>query len=396
MPIDRLDFDNLTEQDLAELFDTQVPEGLRIEYKRDPYGRVDSEKREFLKDVSALANAFGGHLIIGVEAQNGLPINIPGVLDVNSDDLILWMEQLIRTGIEPPIQGIRIRAVPLANTASCFVLRIPRSWYPPHRVSAQNSNRFWIRNSNGVHEASVEELRTMFTLGADAFRLVHQFRDERVGEIVSGNCARPLSGSGRLILHIVPLVAVTSSWQINLSKANEIRSAFHRIGGGGLSTRFNFEGFINESGRDQNIGYTQIFRNGALEATQAEIIASSEDGGDTFIPSLVLEEDIIRVVPAYLNGLRDLGVPPPLVVLITLEGVVGVRYAVHETRYGRRVPTIERDVLCLPECVVNEYGSDADYHRAVKPAFDALWNTTGRAKAETFSDDGIWMGDTRR
>ena len=57
MSIDRGDFDAVTEQDLQELVTAQVPEGLRIEYKRETYGNTDSDKREFLKDVSALANS---------------------------------------------------------------------------------------------------------------------------------------------------------------------------------------------------------------------------------------------------------------------------------------------------------------------------------------------------
>jgi hypothetical protein len=64
MAIDRLDFDSLAESDLAELMTGQVPEGLRIDYKRDLYGGSDADKRELLKDTSAFANAFGGHLII--------------------------------------------------------------------------------------------------------------------------------------------------------------------------------------------------------------------------------------------------------------------------------------------------------------------------------------------
>jgi hypothetical protein len=57
MSVDRLDFENLSEDDVAELVAGQVPEGLRIEYKRELYGNSDSERREFLKDVSAFANA---------------------------------------------------------------------------------------------------------------------------------------------------------------------------------------------------------------------------------------------------------------------------------------------------------------------------------------------------
>lgn len=395
MPIDRLDFDNLAENDLVELVDTQVPEGLRIDYKRDTYGSKDSDKREFLKDVSSFANAFGGHLVIGIDELNGLPVAIPGISNVSREDELLRMGQLIRSGIEPPIQGHRVCAIPLATGAYCFVLRIPRSWYPPHRVSAQYSNRFWIRNSSGAHEASVEELRTMFTLGADAFQRVYHFRDERLREIISGGGARPLQGDGRLILHIVPLAAVASSFQVDLRQVEKLKNVFQPLGNTAISPRFNFEGFINERPGVLNNGYTQIFRNGAVEATKASIIGGSKESG-RLILAKKFEGDIFNALPGYVNGLRDACVPPPLVVLLTLEGVKGIPYRPHSGTLDDPPPVIERDVLRLPECVVNEYGPDADYHRAVKPAFDALWNTTGRAKAETFSDDGVWRGDTQR
>ena len=54
MAIDRIDFDQLAIGDLIEVVAAQVPEGLRLDYKRDLYGNSDKDKREFLKDVSAM------------------------------------------------------------------------------------------------------------------------------------------------------------------------------------------------------------------------------------------------------------------------------------------------------------------------------------------------------
>jgi hypothetical protein len=393
LSIDRLDFDNLTENDLVELVVGQVPEGLRIDYKRDLYGNSDADKREALKDISGFANAFGGHLIIGMEEQNGLATAIPGVANVNPDDVVLRLEQIARTGLEPRIQGLRIRAVRLSTGAYCFVVRVPRSWQPPHRVSAQNSNRFWIRNSGGTHEASMDELRTLFTIGADVNHRIQQFRDERLHEITSGQGARPLMGDGRLILHIIPLSAVTSSWQVNLEKVYELHRAFSPIGSIGMSPRFNLDGFVNERGGEQNFGYTQIFRNGAIEATKARIAGTYE--GKRYVPAGSLEKPLFESLPYYINGLRDLGVPPPLIILITLEGVRGAAYKVHNNIFDDPEPVIERDIVFLPECVVNEYGDVAEYHRSVKPAFDALWNTAGCVSAQTFSAEGIWVGNSQ-
>lgn len=392
MPIDRLDFEQMSEGDLSELIVGQVPEGLRIDYKRDLYGNSDADKREVLKDISGFANAFGGHLIIGIEEQNGLPVSIVGIAGENPDEVVLRLEQIARTGLEPRIQGLRVLAVPLSSGSYCFVIRIPRSWHPPHRVSAQNSNRFWIRNSGGTHEASVDELRTLFTMGADAQHRVIQFREERLREICNSQSGRPLLGDGRLILHIVPLAAVTSSLQIDLEKALSLSQSFKPIGNSGMSPRFNLEGFVNERGGDHNYGYTQIFRSGIIEATKASIVLTVRNEK---LIQVTMEKQIFEVLPNYINGLRELGVPPPLVVLFTLEGVRGSAYRVSSNPYDDPEPIIERDVVFLPECIINEYGETIEYHRAVKPAFDALWNTAGRSSAQSYTADGLWRGVVR-
>ena len=60
MSIEKADFDAIDEEDLNELIEAQVPEGLRIEYKQREYGKSDSDKKELLKDISAFANSQGG------------------------------------------------------------------------------------------------------------------------------------------------------------------------------------------------------------------------------------------------------------------------------------------------------------------------------------------------
>lgn len=332
-----------------------------------------------------------GDQLVGEFVQRAF--SAPGIANNNADEQILRLEQIARTGLEPRIQGLRIRTVLLANGAFCLVIRIPRSWHPPHRVSAQGTNRFWIRNSGGTHEACVDELRTLFTTGADASHRIYQFRDERLREITNGQGSRPLMGDGRLILHIVPLAAVTSSWQVDLAKVFESHQAFRPIGNAGMSPRFNLDGFVNERGGEHNFGYTQIFRSGTIEATKASIVSAYE--GKKYISSGSFEKQIFELLPRYINGLRDIGVPPPLIVLITLEGVKNAAYKVGNNIFDDPEPVIERDVVFLPECVINEYGDNAEYQRAVKPAFDALWNTAGRVPAQTFSADGVWVGNAQ-
>ena len=63
----------LTEQRLVEAVTNGREESQTLEYKRSmPFGTWE-ERLKVLKAVSAFANTFGGDLVIGVDAADGLP-----------------------------------------------------------------------------------------------------------------------------------------------------------------------------------------------------------------------------------------------------------------------------------------------------------------------------------
>jgi hypothetical protein len=391
--IDRANFDGITENDLKELVEGQVPEGLRLDFKLIVYGRSDADKKELLKDFSALANSHGGHLILGVDEKGGVATDIVGLNGVDPDAEILRMEQLTRSGLEPPVPGVRMKAVSLESGRHVIVIRVPRSWNPPHRVIAQGVNRFYARHSAGVHEPSVEELRTLFVQSASALEQARRFRAERLQFIREGRGERPLVGNGRLILHIVPVAAFSGMVNLDVEAIHAQSGTFRPMVSMGMTPRFNYHGFINERGGDANHGYTQIFRNGILEATKAGIVRERE--GRRFIPGLAVEQDIFEMFSVYIVGLQDVGVPPPLIIMFTLEGVEGAIYTVEENRWGDYKPPLPENVITLPECVLEDYGSAVDHQKAVRSAFDALWNASGYARSFFFNDEGRWVGDKR-
>ena len=75
---------------------------------------------------------------------------------------------------------MHVKSVDVGNGRCAFVVRVPRSWNPPHRVNFKNWNRFFARNSNGAHEVNVEELRALFTASASVAERVREFRTNRV------------------------------------------------------------------------------------------------------------------------------------------------------------------------------------------------------------------------
>jgi predicted HTH transcriptional regulator len=140
-------FDAVSEAHLRDLVSTGVPEGVLIEYKRTTYGGSDADVKEYLKDVSSFANTHGGDLVIGIEEKGGIAKKVVGFTEVDPDKELQRLGSLAQDGIEPRIVGIRMKSVSVTGGGVVFVIRVPKSWNPPHRVSARKTNRIYARNS---------------------------------------------------------------------------------------------------------------------------------------------------------------------------------------------------------------------------------------------------------
>ncbi len=175
-----------------------------------------------------------------------------------------------------------------------------------------------------------------------------------------------------------------------MNTVHEAHQSFRPLASTGMSPRFNYHGFVNERGGEENFGYTQIFRNGILEATIANLVR--ERDGARGIAGLNLERKTFEVLSNYLLGLRNIGVPSPLILMFTLEGVENAHYHVRSNPWGDYEPPLPNDLILLPECFLEDYGEIADHHRAVRPAFDALWNAIGYSESQFFNDEGVWVG----
>jgi hypothetical protein len=386
MSLGRTNFDEVSEADLSDLIQAQTPEGLTIDYKRDAYGPGDAENKEALKDISSFANSAGGHLIIGMDEADGLPTAPTGLPGVDPDALINRLEAVVRDGVEPRIVGIRMRQIRLAAGGVAIVVRIPRSWNPPHRVSSGNRNRFYVRNSGGAHEASVEELRVLFTQGADTHERIRNFRLERLRKLNDGNGPVALQGDGRLVVHMVPLSAFGQSAPVDPERAHQLRERLNPIASIGIPG-FNLDGFINVRGGAVPHGYTQVFRNGSIEATRSNILRGWNNLDA--VPAGVTTNDIVGVLPNYFSALQGLDVPAPIVLMASYQGVTGARLGVAGFDAGEINPFPRGDLL-LPEVIIDDYKAPGEYVSALRPIFDALWNAAGLPRCTYYDVNGAW------
>ncbi len=384
--------DKIIQDDLEDLIKNSVSEGKQIEYKAGLPGGSPSEKKEFLADVSSFANTIGGDLIFGIEEKGGAPVKVTGVEIENVDQQKLQLENIIRDGIEPRIV-YSIQPILLASKKYVLIIRINQSWIGPHRVIFQGNDKFNARNSSGKYQLDTIELRTAFNLSETLIDKIKNFHTQRIIDISSGKTPVPLYEGGKIVLHIIPMSSFNpgikysfESYKANPAKLEPMRS------GGGWNTRYNLDGFLSYSGSqdDKSYTYTQLFRNGAIEAVEG--MALMKDKGTAYIPA-AYEPMILHYIPKLFAIMNELEVATPVYVFVTLIGVKGFKIVPTGSNFffdEADYYPIDKDTIFLPEILINDW--QVDLEKTLKPAFDLVWNACGYEKSLNYDKDGNWTG----
>jgi hypothetical protein len=144
--------------DLEALVQDQVRERQTLEFKRDPYQRSDDDTRELLRDISSMANAYGGDILLGVATVgDGVASEIVGIPDGEREAQRISSSCL--SNIEERIGGLIIWPVPISNGKHVIIIRMPQSLRAPHMVTFKGLNQFWVRHDRQKSRMSVHEIR---------------------------------------------------------------------------------------------------------------------------------------------------------------------------------------------------------------------------------------------
>lgn len=383
-------FDEINEADIRELIDSGTPERKNIEYKEIlPENKYES-KKEFLADVSSFANTVGGHLLYGIKEENGIPIALAGISNKDLDGEILRLENLLRDGVQPRIQGVSIKAVNIESANPVLVIRVPQSWSKPHVVNFQGHWRFYARNSAGKYPLDVLELKSAFLSTTALGERIRSFHFDRISKITSDEIPVSLAGKARIILHLLPYSAFESGLPLNFTSIEKDIWSIPLIHSSVSNFRYNLDGLLvfNEKGNGLSGAYTQLFRNGIIETVSASLFGSSNE--DPYIPSVVLERDVIASFEACTSLYKKLSVSVPTVVIVSLVGVRGYKLAVSQRldAWHDHINRIDRDSLLLPEVIIEDYAVNSA--TILKPIFDTIWNSAGWVRSYGYDDAGEW------
>lgn len=389
MAFETVKFEDITASDLLALVDSGVTESRILEYKAAMYGRDDQGRREALKDITAFANTDGGHLIIGISEKNGARALSEGIDGVSIDTEIQRLESLLRDAVEPRLIGYQIKSVPVSSSQHAIIVHIPRSWQKPHRT---NSKHFYVRNSNGVHEVSVNELRTLFLSSQTEMERIRLFVEDRIGALATGRGILPLNAANLVALHVIPVLSFLGNDRIDVKQLKKNPEIFSPINKDMNRSRPNLEGLCNfpYSGDGKCEAYTQIFRNGVIEAVLSDIVRDNPNGG-TAIGGWVIR-DIVASIAQYEKALIDNGRQYPFAVFVSLLGAKAAYLRFGADRYNRLLPSpVDRDIITLPESLLDHLpGSEELAAFRLKGTLDALWNAGGEIECTYFDETGAW------
>jgi hypothetical protein len=380
--------DQITEGDLQRLVNDQIGENRHLEYKRELPGFTDAAKREFVRDVVSFANGAGGHIIFGMAESNGVPSGFAPIAEDKIDEAKLRLKSIIRTSIEPAIQGLKIDSVRL-TAGRALIIEIPRGLFGLHMI--KNRGAFVTRTSAGKADLDVNEIRAAFLGAETAIQRLSGFRADRTARILSGDIPWSLSGKRIITMHLLPVASFSSGFSCAIGKVpEEARNLLYSVGRRPAVFRptFTFEGYANLfAGNMQRVEwYSQLFRNGAIENVNATLLETSRPEDATQL--YYLEILIMDCAERMLHVMDLLDIPGPYYLLIALLNAKGVKVTPQQRDpiFDRDIRTIDADNLILPEVFFENTGIPIE--GAMRSSFDMIWNAAGWARSFSYDEDG--------
>lgn len=153
----------INEAGIREFLSLGVDEGLHLDYKSE-LKLDDKGKVEFLKDISAFANANGGTILIGThEPESNKSIDDVLVGVDNASILTQQLEQLADSSLDPRIPNIHIAKVELGTGKWVVTVHVPPSPIRPHMVSFKKHHKFYLRGTETTSRMRTQEIVNIIT-----------------------------------------------------------------------------------------------------------------------------------------------------------------------------------------------------------------------------------------
>lgn len=388
------DLRTVDERALLELCAQAWPESQVLDFKRDLPGRDNKARVEFLKDVCALSNADGGDLVYGVAEKSGSASSLAPITGEPADAACRRLAQILEAGIEPRATGVQFHAAPL-STGYALVIRVPSSFNGPHRYLSDGYSRFVVRVGTHTVELSYEQLRSAFDRTSSLIDRARQFRDGRIGRIISGTAWRPIAPGPLCAVHLIPIASMAGKIAVDVTMLNRSFVPFIFPDWGGASRSLNLDGLVVHHGGVPQPGepvraFTQIFRSGAFEAVRTAGFTIEDRRGIPSGPVAAFIRDAFKI---FLEASVRYGASGPAVLSTALLRIGEHPFANADEYSISAEITSDRPDLILPEIWIERVEAPGDLDTLARQALDVLWQAFGIEHCGLFDAEGKWRGN---
>ncbi len=382
---------SIAESDLIELVELQLCDLKNVDFRPALPDRTSPGEREFLYDVASFANATGGDLLYGIEKVDEI-WKLMGLQIEDIQAVQTRLETLVKSGIVPIIQGIKIHCVPLSDARHVVVIRIPQNWNDPIAVKSDYTYSFFSRTNTGRYPLDFDALRERFANNESCLERLRRFRLERLGRIIAGETTVVLKDAPKTVLHIFPLSRVAAATGISLPSLGSHNELLRPLGTHGMETMYNLDGVYTHNGanRDGKMeGYFQMFRNGCIEALGTKLAGMEDKQGHIY--GNFFEEEIIKSLTKIKKLYELLTIEPPFLLSLSVLGVKGYVMSAHRggyQMYDKKL--IDRNDLIIPEIIIEDAAFVSS--EVLRPVFDMVWNAGGYEGSINYNEKGQYTG----
>jgi hypothetical protein len=386
----------VTLQDVADLIAREVREDSGIEFKRQLNLATRDDRAEFLKDVTAMANAVGGTIIYGAAEgegeQRGQIVRLQGQA-LEPDAVALQIANLLKDALDERLDGVLFKAMPTGTSGEFVcVLRVPASPLAPHRITLGEKPQFYVRGSAATTPMNTHQIREMMLQRVTAEdraieeveRRTHLLEDAgaRRNDTLHFNDA-PFTNPDQVVLHVLPLFPHPNGWR--LGPANERRlMSVHALGASTPFDRafYSLEGMTSEFLQRRKVLF---LRRGGIEFQRYDVVERDALSAPR-LKAWEVEKDILRALDECAALTEDGLLPLPVLVsvrLLDVESTVLKRHA-RDWEYGQHLQT-DPHVFLTPVILTN-WGDAAQAQ--VRVVFDEMWQAWHFPECGSYYPDG--------
>jgi len=142
--------------EIKELISGRIPEGQRLDYKRELHLDTKAQKAEVAKDISGMANAQGGWIIFGVgedESEEPLPA---AIVPLAADGSQTRLENILDSALEP-VPRYRMTTI-AAENGVLIAVKVRKAAGRPVMVQGFGQHRYFLRSGTRTRPMNAEEV----------------------------------------------------------------------------------------------------------------------------------------------------------------------------------------------------------------------------------------------